>query len=252
MVQPPDAENGLSGGVGGVSGAIRSPPPDPGDPSEALSSVPKIHDAEIAWHLDKLQQNEGRKTVMLSHYQLFTASGNIGRTEENRPLAVNPVLYDAFHDSIAQIDLWLWGHEHNFIVFDPYLGLKRGRCIGSGALPVPLIWQPYKTLPNLSLPEDVAEPPRINPHAQLGHDETPDAIHSRPAPAFQAFTWKPQMLHVQPAKSVAHVEAITLSSPKTIQQQGENVKRRMLYRTRGVVTLGNIDAQINLFERQID
>jgi hypothetical protein len=28
VVQPPDAENGMSGGVGGVTGAIRSPRPD--------------------------------------------------------------------------------------------------------------------------------------------------------------------------------------------------------------------------------
>ena len=30
MVQPPDAENRMSGGVGGVAGAIPPPPPDPG------------------------------------------------------------------------------------------------------------------------------------------------------------------------------------------------------------------------------
>lgn len=107
---------------------------------------------------------------MLSHYQLFTASGNIGRTEDNRPLALNPELYEAFSPYLSNIDLWLWGHEHNLIAFEPYAGLRRGRCIGSGAIPVPLLWQPYKQLPNLALPEQFDSAPRINLDCQLDHD----------------------------------------------------------------------------------
>ena len=145
-------------------------PPETEDPADALTHVPTIDEQEVAWHKDKIQNSGGRKTVMLSHYQLFTASGNIGRTPDNRPLAINPVLHNAFKDELEKIDLWMWGHEHNFIVFNPYLGLERGRCIGSGALPVSLIWQPYSQLPNLALPDHITEPPRINLDAQLGHD----------------------------------------------------------------------------------
>ncbi len=145
-------------------------PPEIGKPTDALSAIPAIEPREVQWHQHKMATAEGRKTVMLSHYQLFTASGNIGRTADNRPLALNPVLYDAFESCLPDIDLWLWGHEHNLIAFEPYAGLRRGRCIGSGAIPVALLWQPYKQLPNLALPEQFNTAPRIKDDCQLGHD----------------------------------------------------------------------------------
>jgi len=145
-------------------------PPEPGKVVDALSAIPAVDSKEVEWHKHKLDTASGRKSVMLSHYQLFTASGNIGRTEDNRPLALNPVLYDAFSSYFSEIDLWLWGHEHNLIAFEPYLGLRRGRCIGSGAIPVALLWQPYKQLPNLALSEHADVAPQINLDCQLGHD----------------------------------------------------------------------------------
>lgn len=145
-------------------------PPSKDAPKDALSNVPEIDANEVAWHQHKLATAHGRKTVMLSHYPLFTAAGNIGRTTDNRPLAVNPVLHDAFGPQLPQIDAWLWGHEHNLVVFDPYIGLERGRCIGSGAIPVPLLWEPYKQLPNLALPNGLTESPHSKHEAQLGHD----------------------------------------------------------------------------------
>ncbi len=145
-------------------------PPEMGDPKTALSAIPAIDPQEVEWHHHKLNTAAGRKTIMLSHYQLFTASGNIGRTEDNRPLAVNPVLHDAFGAYLQDIDLWLWGHEHNMIAFDPYIGLRRGRCIGSGAIPVALHWRPYRQLPNLEIPQHIGRAPQINLDCQLGHD----------------------------------------------------------------------------------
>lgn len=145
-------------------------PPKKESPHNALTVVPAVDTQEVAWHKHKLATANGRKTIMLSHYQLFTASGNIGRTADKRPLALNPAFYSVFQEDLAEIDLWLWGHEHNLIVFDPFMGLERGRCIGSGALPVPLLWQPYKPLPNLVLPDGVTAPPHIKHDAQAGHD----------------------------------------------------------------------------------
>lgn len=145
-------------------------PPQVGKPTDAISAIPAIESKEVSWHLDKLNNSQGRKTVMLSHYQLFTASGNIGRTEDNRPLALNPVLYDSFKSNLSDIDLWLWGHEHNLVAFEPYAGLRRGRCIGSGAIPVALLWQPYRQLHNLALPEQFDTAPKMNLDCQLGHD----------------------------------------------------------------------------------
>ena len=83
---------------------------------------------------------------------------------------LNPILYQAFSSRLHDIDLWLWGHEHNMIAFEPYIGLRKGRCIGSGAIPVALHWQPYKQLPNLEVPQHIGEAPKINLDCQLGHD----------------------------------------------------------------------------------
>ncbi len=145
-------------------------PPQIGKPTDAISAIPTIEPKEVLWHKHKLDNAEGRKSVMLSHYQLFTASGNIGRTRDNRPLALNPVLYEAFKSHLSQIELWLWGHEHNLVAFEPYAGLSKGRCIGSGAIPVARLWQPYKQLSNLALPEEFDSAPKINLDCQLGHD----------------------------------------------------------------------------------
>ena len=145
-------------------------PPQVGKPTDAISAIPSVEAKEVQWHQHKLSGADGRKSVMLSHYQLFTASGNIGRTEDNRPLALNPVLYEAFKSHVSDIDLWLWGHEHNMVAFEPYAGLSKGRCIGSGAIPVALHWQPYKQLHNLALPEQFNSAPQIIPECQLGHD----------------------------------------------------------------------------------
>jgi len=134
------------------------------------TKLPSIDPKEVEWHQHKIDTADGRKTVMLSHYQLFTASGNIARDMENRPLALNPIFYEAFGSRLGNIDAWLWGHEHNLAAFEPWAGLERGRCIGSGAMPVALMWKPYETLENLSLPEGFDSPPIMSPDCRLGHD----------------------------------------------------------------------------------
>ncbi len=142
------------------------------DPTEAASKVPEIDKLELSWQRHKLDTAAQRKTVMLSHYQLFTASGSIAKNEDKQPMALNQGLYDGFKSTLNQIDLWLWGHEHNMIAFAPYLGLERGRCIGSGAIPVPLGWEPYTPDNDLVRPHDTADLPTIEPSPRLGHDDT--------------------------------------------------------------------------------
>ena len=34
------------------------------------------------------------------------------------------------------MEWWFWGHEHTLAIYDPYMGVKRGRCIGCSAVPV--------------------------------------------------------------------------------------------------------------------
>ena len=145
-------------------------PPEVSDPMASQYKVPPVDPKEAEWHRHKIATADGRKTIMLSHYQLFTASGNIARTPENLPMAVNPIFFDEFGEHLVNIDAWLWGHEHNLAAFDPYIGLERGRCIGSGAMPVELLWKPYETLDNLALPDGVDAPPVMHPNCRLSHD----------------------------------------------------------------------------------
>jgi hypothetical protein len=63
-----------------------------------------------------------------------------------------------FQPYLKNIALWLWGHEHNFEFFSPYLGLNKGRCIGASAIPVLAAQQPYNPNPNLDLQGQAALP----------------------------------------------------------------------------------------------
>ena len=84
---------------------------------------------EIAWMKDKVNNAGGRKTILLSHHQLFTAFEKIGGT------SVNNKLLPQVQDILSKLTVWLWGHEHNLVIYEKYLGVL-GRCIGHGAFPV--------------------------------------------------------------------------------------------------------------------
>ncbi|MEP6849597.1 MAG: caspase family protein [Acidobacteriota bacterium] len=90
----------------------------------------KLEDSEVEWLRDKMDTRGERKTVLLSHHQLFSANDSFdGKgTNEN--------LFGQVKDFLPNVNLWLWGHEHDLVVFDPFAGLERGRCIGGSAFPV--------------------------------------------------------------------------------------------------------------------
>ena len=91
--------------------------------------------AEENWLLDKINLAKDRKIVLLSHHQLFSPFGPVG-TVDGKPYAYNPNLRSTFEALMKRIAWWFWGHEHTLAIFDPYMGLKRGRCIGASAVPV--------------------------------------------------------------------------------------------------------------------
>ncbi len=86
--------------------------------------------SEIVWHADKLRNPGGRRTVLMSHHPPFSRRGVIrgGRHCNERLLAQFAPWLDA-------VDLWFWGHEHCQIVYAPFAGVARGRCLGAGAIP---------------------------------------------------------------------------------------------------------------------
>ncbi len=83
----------------------------------------------------------------LSHHQLFSAFGGLGAVEgSDRKSACNPHLRKTFERFLATgrpIPAWFWGHEHSLYVYEPHLGLAKGRCVGHGAVPVFASEAPY-------------------------------------------------------------------------------------------------------------
>lgn len=99
-----------------------------------------LTDEELAWHRDKLNTIGDRRLIFLSHHQLFSAFTKIGR------VSVNNRLREQFAEALQneQITAWFWGHEHTLQVYDPHLGLPKGRCIGYGAFPIFAQENPYQ------------------------------------------------------------------------------------------------------------
>jgi predicted phosphodiesterase len=89
-----------------------------------------LHPTELDWLRDKIQNADGRRTVLLSHHQLFSTN------EQFEGKSYNPNLYAQLEDLLPKVDLWLWGHEHDLVIFGDYMNLQRGRCIGGSAFPV--------------------------------------------------------------------------------------------------------------------
>lgn len=137
------------------------------DPATVTTNLTYLEDSEATWHADKLRNFAGR-TIVLSHHQLFTAFGDgVGLGDEGKALVYNPKLYSAFQPFMEKIALWLWGHEHNFAVFDPYIGLDKGRCIGASAIPVLEEQNPYGQIGDPDLQDQKALPTLKKGIAQL-------------------------------------------------------------------------------------
>src|SRR4029077_8178019 len=116
------------------------------------------------WHCAKIQQAEGRKTVLLSHHQLFSAFEPIGGE------AINQQLLATFQTLLGNVAIWFWGHEHRLDIYAPYQGLQRGRCLGCSAIPVFTADDPGQLkFPDVPLLQD---PPGSGVSPRLGNDGT--------------------------------------------------------------------------------
>lgn len=89
-----------------------------------------LEDTEVEWLAHKFETANGRRTILLSHHQLFSAN------DQFKGKSYNEKFYKQVEKFLTQTDLWLWGHEHDVFVFDEFKKLKRGRCIGGSAFPV--------------------------------------------------------------------------------------------------------------------
>ncbi len=113
---------------------------------------------ELEWFKDKIENADGRKTVLLSHHQLFSANDQWkDEKDDGNNKEYNPKLFDKLAPILEKVDLWLWGHEHDLVIFDEFLKLKRGRCIGGSAFPVGNYEMPTTVKnPNVTFNKEVA------------------------------------------------------------------------------------------------
>ena len=100
------------------------------NPAAGGDGATYLLDTEVTWLTDKVNNAGGRRNVLLSHHQLFTAFDAIDNGE------INMRLYPQVAPILPKVSLWLWGHEHDFTLYDAYKGLARSCCMGHAAFPV--------------------------------------------------------------------------------------------------------------------
>ncbi len=124
------------------------------DPFSVASHVTSLTPVEAAWHIDKIGTAGPRKTVLLSHHQLFSAYDPIAGG------GVNNELCKQLKDVLDKVAIWFWGHEHNLSIYASFLGLQRGRCLGCGAIPVFVADDYYQARFPMPLVSDPRQPDR--------------------------------------------------------------------------------------------
>ncbi len=116
------------------------------------SPVTYLEPAEVKWQQQQLNDAGDRKVVLLSHHPPFSAFSSVGR-EGTSDVFVNAQLLSCFDgsapegdgtDYLKKVVLWLFGHEHSTIIYEPNHGCERARCVGSSAIPAVATDNPYK------------------------------------------------------------------------------------------------------------
>jgi 3',5'-cyclic AMP phosphodiesterase CpdA len=99
------------------------------DANPVGQDVTFLEDSEVAWLKHKIQTAGGRKTVLMSHHQLFSAFEKM----DGKP--VNEKLMNQLKEILPQVTVWFWGHEHNLTIYKKFQNVL-ARCVGHGAFPV--------------------------------------------------------------------------------------------------------------------
>lgn len=150
------------------------------DPFTVTSNITSLTDDQIVWLNDLMANAGGRNTIFLSHHQLYSGVGPVGQSQVGGNTVnwgINPNLFGQLQDLLSEVQLWIWGHEHNTVVFNPHEGLPPGRCIGSGAIPMMLDSDPYTTDTSLQGIGEPGQPdyipvPTMDLSYQLGNNGT--------------------------------------------------------------------------------
>lgn len=101
--------------------------------------ITHLHGSEAVWHQQQIDAAHaaGRKVILFSHHQLFSALLNIGKDARPDEDNFNPYLWQDFGSRIeaGKVLAWFWGHEHLLEVYQEHRSLRYGRCIGHSAFP---------------------------------------------------------------------------------------------------------------------
>nr|WP_200991915.1 metallophosphoesterase [Rhizobium rhizogenes]QCL10614.1 calcineurin-like phosphoesterase family protein [Rhizobium rhizogenes] len=88
-----------------------------------------LKDPQAAWVREHVGSGQ-RKTVLMSHHQLFSV-------RENSPDVGKVLRKKLAHVLEAdKIDMAVWGHEHRMMTYEPYEHVRFPRLIGHGGVPV--------------------------------------------------------------------------------------------------------------------
>lgn len=125
------------------------------NPFTVNDAVTFVNADEEQWHRRRIEEFRG-STILLSHHQLFSAFSPIGKPDDSaKRAAYNPKLRQTFEmlKSLGKpIPAWFWGHEHNLCIYEPYIGLEKGRCVGCSAIPTFVDDDPYDVIQGLNDP----------------------------------------------------------------------------------------------------
>lgn len=86
-----------------------------------------LKDPQADWLAQELKAAGARKTVLLSHHQLFSA---YEPPEPELAARVAPIL------ARTPVTAWFWGHEHRCMVYNAHEHVSFARCIGHAGVPV--------------------------------------------------------------------------------------------------------------------
>jgi hypothetical protein len=82
------------------------------------------------WVAEQLRSAGGKKTMLLSHHQFFSAYEPGSAVLRQK---LSPVI------EAHGIDAWFWGHEHRCLVYGPHENVQFASCVGHGGIPEYLI-----------------------------------------------------------------------------------------------------------------
>ncbi|MBM3814575.1 MAG: hypothetical protein FJW20_23360 [Acidimicrobiia bacterium] len=122
-----------------------------------------LEDSEVDWVKDKIKNAGNRRSVLLSHHQLYSAFEFPGDNKSR----INQRLQNQLGGILPNVTAWFWGHEHTLTVYKKFADVL-ARCIGHAAFPVG-VGEAVKPDPNIPMENVTLSPDSIGGLFQHGY-----------------------------------------------------------------------------------